>query len=818
MKSKKALLYGVGSYKNRGVEALVASTIQLVDAEYDEIKIASYDLPYNEKYYNAPNHHYINHYRFYEELDGDEQKQFDYYKTIPFDYHNFEKIHEKQVIDAMDDVDICISIGGDNYCYGANNWLYTLTREAKAKNKLSVLWGASLFEEIDDLELVHNLKQFDLLLIRETISYDALKKFIDEDKLLLAADPAFGLTPKKIKIPSWYQNRDVIGINLSPLTIKDEAQYEAFQQFMDYILQNTHYSISLIPHVLVEHNDDRDILVKLYEKYQENNRVRLEEVEKFQYQEIKYLISSFRFMIVARTHLSISAYSQCIPTLVIGYSVKSKGIAKDLFGSYQDYVLSKDCINYENLVKGFSFLEENQEQIVSTLKNKMKDYVPQAKKLLSLVLDKVEQNEKKEICGKENCVGCGVCYQVCPHHAIEMIKNEEGFLVPKINLEKCTSCNLCRKSCPVLKNVKCSDYQVKCYAMKNKKKELLNQSSSGAVFPVLAQSILNEHGVVYGATFTDGQTYHIRIDHEKDLLKIQGSKYTQSNIHSVLPKIKEDLDKNKKVLFSGTSCQVGAVKSFLKKDYANLYCVSVICHGVINDDLWKRYATEIGIKEQDYNSFKFKDKENGWNASSVSYLKAGKKNIVEFLNDSLMYLYLRNYILRDSCYHCKFKGLSSIEADLILGDYWGIHLYHPEFFDKSGVSCVITNSSKGHELLDKSGVFSSCDWILSDIENIYESNPMILKSVDIPFERYQIFSDFMKNEISMVSKSLKFEEERNQLARESEQAQSELNAKASELSLLAEQAQYLQAELDKIYYSRRWTIPTKIINIIKRKK
>lgn len=807
MKKKKALLYGISSYRNRGVEALAASTLALLDEKYDDITIASYDLSYNTNYYHTPNHHYVNHYRSYEELSEEEQEKIDYYKTIPFDYLNFERIYQKQVFEAMDEVDICISSGGDNYCYNSNTWLYALSKEAKRKGKISVLWGASLFETIDDLELVDSLNQFDILLIRESISYQALKKYIPEEKLLLAVDPAFGLSPKKIKIPAWYHKRDVIGINLSPLTIQTEEQYEDFSKFIDYLLKETHYSIALIPHVLIDGNDDRDILGRIYERYQENDRVRLEDVEKYQYQEIKYLISNFKFMIAARTHLSISAYASCIPTLVIGYSVKSRGIAKDLFGSYDHYVLPKNEISYERLIEEFSYLLDSKLEISKTLKEKMKEYVPKAKGLLDLVLDRIDENQKKTICGYENCMGCTVCYQVCPHGAIEMVTNEEGFLVPHINMEKCTSCQLCRKACPVLKNKEERKFADQCYAAKNKDQAVIQKSSSGGVFHLLATTILKEGGIVYGASFHQGITKHIRIDQVEDLSKIQGSKYTQSSMIDILPQLKEDLNSGAEVLFSGTACQVSAVKSFLKKDYPNLYTVNVICHGVMNDSIWKKYMDEIGISCKDYDRFQFRDKGNGWNKSSVSYFKNDKKEVVEFLADPLMYLYLRNYILRESCYNCKFKGLENIESDLILGDYWGIHLCHPDFFDTKGISSVIVHSKKGEKLLEKSQFFENCEVLSSKVDYVYEHNPMIKESVDRPFYRYQIFDELKRNELKVVSKCLKLEEE-----------QEKNTKRLLDLEGKAALTDSLQAELERIYYSRRWRIPTKIINVVKRKK
>ena len=323
---KKILLYGIGSLQNRGCEALVNSTIAQIDSNV-EIVAATFDYEHDKNMYKDRIKYFVNHHKQNEEeFNEDEKKEFEHIKSIPFDYNNYEWFYERDVIKEMKDSDICIHIGGDNYCYGVNEWIYAINTKAKELNKKTVLWGASLYDEMHDLELINDLKKYDLLMIREKISYNAIKKYIDEDRLMLVPDPAFSLVPKKVKLSKWYKNRKVIGLNLSPLKKKKKDNEESIKEFIDYILNNTTYSIALVSHVAVEEVSDLSVLKKIKELYPDEDRIYLDDGE-YDCQEIKYIISKCDLLVAARTHASIAAYSTGVPTLVIGYSVKSRGIA-----------------------------------------------------------------------------------------------------------------------------------------------------------------------------------------------------------------------------------------------------------------------------------------------------------------------------------------------------------------------------------------------------------------------------------------------------------------------------------------------------------
>lgn len=216
---------------------------------------------------------------------------------------------------------------------------------------------------------------------------------------------------------------------------------------------------------------------------------------------------------------------------------------------------------------------------------------------------------------KTQCCGCHACYNVCPKNVIEMIEDDKGFKYPKINEDDCISCNLCEKVCPVLKKVEVKNNPAS-YACYNKNEEVRKNSSSGGIFTLLAECILEKNGVIYGASFNnEWLVEHIRIDNKDDLYKLRTSKYLQSNINDTYKRAKRDLDDNKLVLFTGTPCQVNGFISYLRgKTYNNLYTQDIICHGVPSPKVWKKY---LEYREKlDGNrpmQINFRQKDEGWN-------------------------------------------------------------------------------------------------------------------------------------------------------------------------------------------------------------
>ena len=801
MENKKILLYGVGTYKNRGVEAIVDTTLKLLDG--NDITIASYDYEENKKKY-LDKVEYINHSIEINDMSEKDQEDINALINKERPRREIEKYHQENVLKETKNNDICISVGGDNYCYKNNDWLYIIDEEVKKNNKKLVLWGASLYEKHDDASLLNDMNLFDALLIRESISYDEIKKYVPEEKLILAPDPAFSLEKTKVELNDFYKKSKVVGINLSPLTIPDtDENNERFKEVINlikYILKNTKYKISLIPHVTTDGCNDMTTLQEIYKQFEGNKRILLED-STYNCKEIKYIISNCEILIAARTHASIAAYSSCVPTLVVGYSVKSKGIAKDLFGTYDNYVIPSDEIKEGKLVSNFKWIDKNKTTIKKHLTSMMPEYISKSKNLFNLVLERLETNEKTNICEKNKCIGCGLCVSKCPKKAISFEEDKLGFKYPVIDHEKCVNCDLCKKICPITnKNIK-KKYSPVCYAAKNKNIDIRRQSTSGGLFTIFAEKVISKKGVVYGAMKDDLSVKHIRVETKEDLAKIRGSKYAQSTIIDTFEEIKKDIKDNRYILLSGTPCQIAVFKRIVG-DYKNALFISVICHGVINEKLTSKYLEEE-FKNQQIKNFEYRTKENGWSNASIKVETEHYTKIDSFGNNTLMGLFNLNEILRESCYTCNFKGDKNV-ADIVLGDYWGVGNFHKELFDEDGVSALIINSKQGEEFIKENRILDKTIYVKSNMKNLEKGNPVFYISPEKNMRRYTIKED-------IKTMSLKQIYALDHLKEELKTTQLRLN---KVIDFERNRRIEVDKELNNVYSSKRWKITNRIFDFL----
>lgn len=302
------------------------------------------------------------------------------------------KYRRKNLIDNISKNDICLSIGGDNYCYAGTDILAAINTNIQKKGAKMVLWGCSVEPNLlMKSEIAKDIAKFDLVTVRETISYYALKKV--NPNTVLVADSAFLLKKIDLPLPAGWIEGKMIGINVSPLILQNgkdkEIVLDAYKVLIQRILDTTDCSIVLIPHVVWDDNDDRIPLKVLYDIFAETNRVIL--LDDYNCMEIKGYIARCRMFIGARTHATIAAYSSCVPTLVIGYSVKARGIARDLFGTEENYVLSVQNITLEDeIAKGFDWLISNEHRIKKHLQIIMPEYIKSVNLARQKIIDMLE--------------------------------------------------------------------------------------------------------------------------------------------------------------------------------------------------------------------------------------------------------------------------------------------------------------------------------------------------------------------------------------------------------------------------------------------
>lgn len=361
---------------------------------------------------------------------------------------------------------------------------------------------------------------------------------------------------------------------------------------------------------------------------------------------------------------------------------------------------------------------------------------------------------------KSECCGCGACYNICPKKAIEMIEDEEGFKYPKINEEKCVKCGLCEKICPSLNSQITSreNVEIKTIGTYSNDLENRNNSSSGGIFSELARYIIEEkNGVVYGAGFDEKfKVIQQEISETKNLEKLRGSKYVQSDTLETYSEVKEYLEKGKYVLYTGTPCQIMGLKSYLRKPYDRLYTCDIICHGVPSPKVFRKYIYEMENEYQSkVTSISFRNKKYGWNIFSMKIeFENGKEYIAKLTEDKFMQGFLKNIYLRPSCYKCKFSTLPR-NADISIGDFWGVEKKYEEFRDDKGTSILLLNTNKGYEIFDKikSKVYykENCD-----LEFAIENNPCICGHVEETKTRKNFFKKLDEESFDkLIIKSIK---------------------------------------------------------------
>ena len=369
----KFVMYPHGGSGNHGCEAIVRSTAKLLDSnlilfsnnwEEDDLvglrSVCTLDIA--ERPIQRHSFSYVKALLKYR-IRGDKKA--------------FDELAFQHIIYKAENSDYFLSIGGDNYCYGYNSYMYLVNSMLDKARVKRILWGASIEPDAIDEQMLQDLRGYHKIWARESLTYEALQaKGLIQSFLL--PDPAFVLDRKDLTLPNGFVEGNTVGINVSPMIIGYEknqgATLQNYVNLVRYIIEQTDMQVALIPHVVWNHNDDRKPLRQLHEMFMGSKRVVM--IEDHNAEELKGFIARCRFMVVARTHASIAAYSTQVPTLVIGYSVKARGIAKDIFGTEKNYVIPVQSLSQENdLVAGFRWLVENETKIRDLYKRRIPEYV-----------------------------------------------------------------------------------------------------------------------------------------------------------------------------------------------------------------------------------------------------------------------------------------------------------------------------------------------------------------------------------------------------------------------------------------------------------
>lgn len=375
----RIVMYLHGGSGNHGCEAIINSTCHMLE---DIPKLLVTNSEKEDRFYSLEPlcdilqerkiaEHFFTHAFYY------------VWRAVFRDPESFMRYRFRQVL-GRHKAPLYMSTGGDMYCYELSKKEAIVANSTfHRKGAKTILWGCSIEPELlRDDKVVEDMKRYTLITPRESITESALRAAGVTENVKMFPDPAFALEPEAVELPKRFVKGRTIGINVSPMIMRHEKvegiTLTNYRRLIDHILQTTEDCVALIPHVMWNYNDDRLTLKELYRGYEGSGRVML--FPDMSCQKLKYIISKCRVFIGARTHATIAAYSSCVPTLVVGYSVKARGIARDLFGSEEHYVLPVQALeNSEELIQAYDWMMGREQEIRERLAFVMPEYIAKAK-------------------------------------------------------------------------------------------------------------------------------------------------------------------------------------------------------------------------------------------------------------------------------------------------------------------------------------------------------------------------------------------------------------------------------------------------------
>lgn len=354
--------------------------------------------------------------------------------------------------------------------------------------------------------------------------------------------------------------------------------------------------------------------------------------------------------------------------------------------------------------------------------------------------------EKMIAANRADCCGCYACYNSCPFDAITMEEDTEGFRYPRVDADRCRNCGKCERNCPVLNPiVKEQDQTPPTYAAINKNETIRKESSSGGMFQLLAEQILKEGGIVFGAGFdADWEVCHQSVETVAELDRLRVSKYLQSRVETSFQQVTEHLRAGRKVLFAGTPCQCAALRRFVGKNDENLILVDFICHGVPSPKIWRKYLA-LRANKKEIRRISFRNKNLSWERYllAISYGNANKYLAADLTTDLYLQGFLQNLYLRPSCHNCHFCKKNR-PSDITLADFWGVQEESPSMYDGKGTSLIFIQSTKGRNLFNQ--IKDHAKIMEQDFERAILHNPSMITSSTPSPKRTAFFQDVQRDE------------------------------------------------------------------------
>lgn len=344
-----------------------------------------------------------------------------------------------------------------------------------------------------------------------------------------------------------------------------------------------------------------------------------------------------------------------------------------------------------------------------------------------------------------HCCGCGACTSVCPKNAIEMKANEQGFLFPVVQKDLCINCGLCVKQCSFQSTSPSTDAPLQFFAAKHIDPLTRAASRSGGIFTAVSDWIFQRGGVVYGCKMEDCKTaVHARATIPKERNAFRGSKYIQSQTKLVYKQVIQDLKDGLWVLFTGTPCQVHALRNLCKNTDTNkLVCMDVVCHGVPSPKTWADYIDHLEKqKGKKIVSVDFRDKQKfGWASHRETVVF---KDGSDYSGTDFRKLFYDHYLIRESCFECPYKSLYRI-GDFSIADCWGIQDAYPEFDDNKGISLVLVNSELAKTIYSD---LTELESIEVDIQKLMQ--PCFEKNWPIPTDYHDFWVYYQRHSFQKV--------------------------------------------------------------------